>query len=66
MVKLIERFYIPTTGRILLDERDIGLYDPQWLKRRVALVSQEPVLYARRSAMLSLKPPPRAGGRQHT
>jgi ATP-binding cassette subfamily B (MDR/TAP) protein 9 len=24
-----------------------GLYDPKWLRRHVALVSQEPVLFAR-------------------
>ena len=53
IVKLIERFYLPAAGRVLLDGRDIGLYDPHWLKRRVALVSQEPVLYARRSAAAS-------------
>lgn len=50
IVKLVERFYLPSSGRILLDGRDIGMYDPHWLKRRVALVSQEPVLYARRLA----------------
>ena len=48
-MRLIERFYLPSSGRVLLDGRDVGLYDPHWLKRRVALVSQEPVLYARRS-----------------
>ena len=48
-MRLIERFYVPSSGRVLLDGRDVGLYDPHWLKRRVALVSQEPVLYARRS-----------------
>ena len=48
IVKLIERFYLPSAGRILLDGRDVGLYNPSWLRRRVALVSQEPVLYARR------------------
>ena len=32
---------------MLLDERDIGSYDNKWIRRQVALVSQEPVLYAR-------------------
>ena len=48
IVKLIERFYVPSSGRVLLDGRDVGLYQPHWLKRKVALVSQEPTLYARR------------------
>ena len=34
-------------GRVLIDGRDVGEYSPKWLKRHVALVSQEPVLYAR-------------------
>ena len=40
IVKLVERFYLPTSGAVLLDGRDVGLYDPRWLKRRVALVAQ--------------------------
>jgi ATP-binding cassette subfamily B (MDR/TAP) protein 9 len=47
IVKLLERLYLPSGGQVLLDGRDLGCYDPSWLRRRVALVSQEPVLYAR-------------------
>ncbi|PSC71292.1 ATP-binding cassette sub-family B member 9 [Micractinium conductrix] len=47
IVKLVERFYLPDEGRVLIDDRPVGEYDRKWLKRRVALVSQEPVLYAR-------------------
>ena len=47
IVKLAERFYLPTAGAVLLDGRDVGVYDPGWVRRHVALVSQEPVLYAR-------------------
>jgi ABC-type multidrug transport system fused ATPase/permease subunit len=32
---------------VLIDGRDLNLYDPKWLRRHVALVSQEPVLFAR-------------------
>ncbi len=32
---------------MLIDDRDVGTYDARWLKKHVALVSQEPVLYAR-------------------
>ena len=46
-MKLVERFYLPSAGRVLLDGHDIGSYDSKWLRRRMAIVSQEPVLYAR-------------------
>ena len=47
IVKLVERFYLPTSGVVLIDGRDVGSYESGWLRRHVALVSQEPVLYAR-------------------
>jgi len=47
VVKLLERFYLPQSGQVLLDDRDIGQYDDRWLRRQVALVSQEPTLYGR-------------------
>ncbi|GFR49523.1 hypothetical protein Agub_g11566, partial [Astrephomene gubernaculifera] len=59
IVKLIERFYLPTEGSVLLDGHDIGDLDPKWFRRQVALVSQEPVLYGRsirRNIVLGLEP----------
>ncbi|KAF5832896.1 hypothetical protein DUNSADRAFT_11046 [Dunaliella salina] len=59
IVKLLERYYVPQMGEVLMDGRDIGVYDPKWLKRKVALVSQEPVLYARsirRNIIYGLEP----------
>eukprot|EP00878_Enallax_costatus_P014219 GHUV01014873.1.p1 GENE.GHUV01014873.1~~GHUV01014873.1.p1 ORF type:complete len:765 (+),score=113.02 GHUV01014873.1:294-2588(+) len=47
IIKLLQRFYLPISGQVLIDGRDIGIYDPKWLRRHVALVSQEPVLFAR-------------------
>jgi ABC-type multidrug transport system fused ATPase/permease subunit len=44
---------------VLIDGRDVGIYDAGWFRRRVALVSQEPVLYARsikRNIKLGLEP----------
>jgi len=38
-VALLERFYLPTTGSVLLDGHDIGSYDRRWLRRRMAIVS---------------------------
>ncbi len=47
IVKLLERFYVPSSGHVLLDGHDLATLEPKWLRRNVALVSQEPVLYAR-------------------
>jgi ATP-binding cassette subfamily B (MDR/TAP) protein 9 len=47
VVALLERFYVPESGRVLLDDVDIALLEPGWFHRRVALVGQEPTLFAR-------------------
>ncbi|XP_075770914.1 antigen peptide transporter 1-like isoform X1 [Pelodiscus sinensis] len=47
LVALLERFYEPQRGRLLLDGRDLREYEHQYLHRQVALVSQRPVLFAR-------------------
>lgn len=41
---LLQRLYDVTSGRILLDGRDIREYSPQWLRSQMAMVSQEPQL----------------------
>ncbi|KAL6751648.1 hypothetical protein V8C86DRAFT_2773879 [Haematococcus lacustris] len=59
IVKLVERFYLPQSGEVLLDGQDVGRYHPKWLRRNVALVSQEPTLYARsirRNILYGLEP----------
>jgi ATP-binding cassette, subfamily B, bacterial len=43
---LILRFYDPLTGRILIDGADIRHCDPYDLRRAIALVPQEPVIFA--------------------
>lgn len=45
-VALMQEFYYPTSGRVLLDGRDIREMDPAVLRRNIAIVSQEPVLFA--------------------
>jgi ABC-type multidrug transport system fused ATPase/permease subunit len=42
---LLQRFYQPTSGRILLDGRDIVTLEEDWLLTRIAVVQQEPVLF---------------------
>jgi len=44
VMKLLERFYDVSEGSILLDGRDIREYNPEWLRRQIVAVSQEPVL----------------------
>jgi ATP-binding cassette subfamily B (MDR/TAP) protein 1 len=45
VVGLIERFYTPIRGQVLLDSHDIQTLDLKWLRQQMALVSQEPVLF---------------------
>lgn len=46
IVGLIERFYNPIKGRVLLDGHDIESLNINWLRQQIALVSQEPTLFA--------------------
>uniref|UniRef100_UPI0037E78BDD antigen peptide transporter 1 n=1 Tax=Semicossyphus pulcher TaxID=241346 RepID=UPI0037E78BDD len=46
-VKLLERFYQPTTGEILLDGKPLKSYKDQYLHEKIAVVSQDCVLFAR-------------------
>ncbi|KZV17797.1 ABC transporter B family member 15-like [Dorcoceras hygrometricum] len=45
IIGLIERFYDPVKGRVLIDEKDIRSYNMRDLRLRIALVSQEPALF---------------------
>ena len=45
LVNLIPRFYTPTEGRVLLDGRDLAEIRLADLRRQIALVSQEIVLF---------------------
>ncbi|TPX66385.1 hypothetical protein SpCBS45565_g04512 [Spizellomyces sp. 'palustris'] len=45
IVTLLERFYDPTSGHILLDNVPIRSLNVRWLRRQMALVMQEPVLF---------------------
>merc|ERR1719491_1288634 len=43
--KLIKRLYDPTVGTILLDGKPLKAYDVQHLRRKIAVVAQENVLF---------------------
>lgn len=45
IVSLIERFYDPTAGVVLLDGRPLPSLQLKWLRHQMGLVSQEPVLF---------------------
>lgn len=45
LVGLLERWYHPTSGQILLDGHDISEYNVQWLRTNCRLVQQEPTLF---------------------
>uniref|UniRef100_A0ABM5FDC5 Antigen peptide transporter 2-like n=1 Tax=Pogona vitticeps TaxID=103695 RepID=A0ABM5FDC5_9SAUR len=45
-VALLERFYEPQSGEILLDGVPIQEYEHKYLHRQVALVGQEPILFS--------------------
>ncbi len=46
LVSLIPRFYDPTAGRVLIDGVDIRNYRVRSLRERIAIVLQDPVLFA--------------------
>lgn len=45
IVGLVERFYLPVGGTVLLDGHDIQSLNLRWLRQQISLVSQEPVLF---------------------
>ena len=45
LVGILERWYLPSSGRILLDGRDLEEYNVKWLRSQVRLVQQEPILF---------------------
>ncbi|KAK9711625.1 hypothetical protein K7432_007714 [Basidiobolus ranarum] len=45
IIQLLERFYDPIEGEILLDGTPINSLNVHWLRRQIGLVSQEPTLF---------------------
>ena len=46
VISLLERFYDPAKGQVLMDGHDLRDLNVQWLRDQIGLVSQEPVLFA--------------------
>jgi ATP-binding cassette, subfamily B, bacterial HlyB/CyaB len=45
LAKLIQRLYVPESGRILVDGADLAVVDIAWLRRQLGVVLQENVLF---------------------
>ncbi|KAI3447559.1 hypothetical protein Pfo_004224 [Paulownia fortunei] len=46
VIALIQRFYEPSSGRVIIDGKDIRKYNLKSLRRHIAVVPQEPCLFA--------------------
>jgi subfamily B ATP-binding cassette protein HlyB/CyaB len=47
LTKLVQRLYVPESGRVLIDGIDLTVADVAWLRRQVGSVLQENVLFNR-------------------
>jgi subfamily B ATP-binding cassette protein HlyB/CyaB len=47
LAKLVQRLYVPESGRVLVDGADLAMVDTAWLRRQVGVVLQENVLFNR-------------------
>ena len=46
VISLIERFYDPHAGEVLIDGINLKEFQLKWIRGKIGLVSQEPVLFA--------------------
>lgn len=47
LTKLVQRLYVPESGRVLIDGVDLAQIDPVWLRRQIGVVLQENLLFNR-------------------
>lgn len=47
LTKLLQRMYVPLTGRVTIDGVDLAQIDPAWLRRQIGVVLQENLLFNR-------------------
>lgn len=45
VISLIERFYDPQVGEVLIDGINLKEFQVKWIRQQIGLVSQEPVLF---------------------
>ncbi|KAH0917181.1 hypothetical protein HID58_024841 [Brassica napus] len=46
VISLIERFYDPSSGQVLIDGVDLKGFQLKWIRGKIGLVGQEPVLFS--------------------
>lgn len=46
VISLIERFYDPVSGQVLLDGRDLKSFNLRWLRSHMGLIQQDPVIFS--------------------
>ncbi|XP_060756248.1 ATP-binding cassette, sub-family B (MDR/TAP), member 4 [Neoarius graeffei] len=44
-IQLLERFYDPLQGTVMLDDHDVKQLNIHWLRSQIGIVSQEPILF---------------------
>ena len=47
ITKLIQRLYVPSSGRVLIDGYDLAMADPAWLRTQIGVVLQDNFLFNR-------------------
>ncbi|WP_210397908.1 type I secretion system permease/ATPase [Motiliproteus sediminis] len=47
LTKLVQRLYVPESGRVLVDGVDLAMVDTAWLRRNIGVVLQENFLFNR-------------------
>lgn len=45
LTKLVQRLYLPTEGRVIIDGIDLAQVEPAWLRRQIGVVLQENYLF---------------------
>jgi subfamily B ATP-binding cassette protein HlyB/CyaB len=47
LAKLMQRLYVPASGRVLIDGVDLAMVDSVWLRHQIGVVQQESILFSR-------------------
>ncbi len=47
LAKLVQRLYVPESGRVLVDGTDLAMVNSTWLRRQMGIVLQENILFNR-------------------
>jgi subfamily B ATP-binding cassette protein HlyB/CyaB len=45
LAKLLQRLYVPESGRVLVDGIDLSMVDTSWLRRQIGVVLQDNILF---------------------